>query len=596
MKTTRTLLIAAIGVLMMTPLLLADLEIGAQLRITPSPRADLEVYVWPDRGMDGVYYPGENINVNVEVTRDAFLVLYNIDSRGHMRILFPSAPWEDNFVQAGDVISFPRGYDDYDWTIEGPAGTEYIQAIASEIPISLPEWPVYLQSVNSSSYIAPELRNFRSDGDRYHYIDVVNRNITGRYYDWCATDVATFQVRSVPRYQHSYDYDPWPDVFYGSVYIGWPIGSRIYVDNIYIGVAPCYIPRHYTGRRVITCYDGQRLIRRHEFNCFSKRDYYSNNHFGDSRGHVYKKGRWDANDHFRYEKDSAKKNRYLVYDRDDDRWDDDDRGRSKSTTRGGYGDDDDNDDRGSRVKGDDDDRRNYGSDNSNGKAVPGREKRADDNNNSNFKIVKPSTKSADVKNSSKSDAGKVKRSESNGASNFKIMKQPTTSSADVKSSAKSSAGSVKRSESNGASNFKIMKQPTTSSADVKSSAKSSAGSVKRSEGNSNANSKIAKQPTNASADVRSSAKSGSGNVKRSEGNSNANYKIAKQPTTSSAGNVQRSDAGAKKSSQAEVSNAKRSSSSGKVKVAEAGKSDAANAKSAGKSGKSSSAKRSKGGN
>ncbi len=560
MKTARTLLIAAIGVLMMTPLLLADVEIGAQLRITPRPRADLEVYVWPDRGMDGVYYPGENINVNVEVTRDAFLILYNIDSRGHMRILFPSAPWEDNFVQAGDVISFPRSYDDYDWTIEGPAGTEYIQAIASEIPISLPEWPVYLQSVNPGSRIAPEMRDFRAGSDRYHYIDVVNRNITGRYYDWCATDVATFQVRPFPRYQHSYDYDPWPDVFYGEVYIGWPIGSRIYVDNIYIGVAPCWVPRHYTGRRVITCYDGRRLIRRHEVNCFSKRDYYRNNRFGDSRGCVYKKGRWDADDHFRYEKSSGKRNHYRVYDRDDDRWDDDDRGRYKSSTRGGY-DGDDDDDRGSRVKNDDDDRRDFNSGKSNGKDVFGREKRAVDDNNSNFKIMKPSTKSADVKSSSKSDAGKVKRSESSGTSNYKVLKQPTTSSVDMKSSSKSGTGSAKRSEGSSAANYKI-----------------------------------AKQPTNASAGVRSSAKSGSREMKRSDGNSNANYKIAKQPTASSASNVKRGDVGVKKSSHTEVSTAKRSSSSGNVKVAEAYKSDAANAKTAGKSGKGSSAKRSKGGN
>ena len=399
MKATRTLLIAAIGVLMMTPVLLADVEIDAQLRITPRPRADLEVYVWPDRGMDGVYYPGENINVNVEVTRDAFLILYNIDSRGNMRILFPSAPWEDNFVQAGDVIRFPRSYDDYDWTIEGPAGTEYVQAIASEVPISLPEWPVYMQSVNSGGRFAPELRDFRSGSDRYHYIDVVNRNITGRYYDWCATDVATFQVRPVPRYQHTYDYDPWPDVFYGEIYIGWPFGARIYVDNIYIGVAPCWVPRHYTGRRIITCYDGPRLIRRHEVRCFSKRDYYSNNRFGGLHAFVYKKGRWDADVHFRYEKESGKRNRYRVYDRDDSRDYDDDRGRAKSssTRRSGI---DDNDFR----------------------------QKQDADNSRDLKTGKASRKSAPAQ---------VKTADRNGAANFRIMKQPSSSDATAKRTSKS---------------------------------------------------------------------------------------------------------------------------------------------------------------
>lgn len=510
MKTTRTLLIAVIGVLMLTPALLADVEIGAQLRITPRPRADLEVYVWPDRGMDGVYYPGENINVNVEVTRDAFLILYNIDSRGNMRILFPSAPWEDNFVQAGDVISFPRSYDDYDWTIEGPAGTEYIQAIASEIPISMPEWPVYLQSVGSTSYIAPEMRNFRAGSDRYHYIDIVNRNICGRYYDWCATDVATFQVRSYPRYLHSYDYDPWPDVFYGEVYIGWPIGSRIYVDNIYIGVAPCWIPRHYTGRRVITCYDGNRLIRRHEVNCFSKRDYYSNNRFGDSRGYVYKKGRWDADDHFRYEKSSDKRNRYRVYDRDDDRWDDDDdRGRYKSSTRGGY----DDDDRGSRVKNDDDDRRNYNSGKSNGKDVIRLEKRADNANKSNFKIVKPSTKSAEVKSSSKSDAARAKRTESNGTSNFKVLKQPISASGDAKRTTKSETANAKRAESvNNAKAAPARVENSGRSNDTRASVESAKRTT------TNGKLKIAASSKSDAAKAKSSAKGGKGSSsKRTKG-------------------------------------------------------------------------------
>lgn len=548
MKTTRTLLIAAIGVLMMTPLLVADVNIDAQLRITPRPRADLEVYVWPDRGMDGVYYPGENINVNVEVTRDAFLILYNIDSRGHMRILFPSAPWEDNFVEAGDVISFPRAWDDYDWTIEGPAGTEYIQAIASEIPISLPEWPVYLQSVNSVSRIAPELRDFRSGSDRYHYIDVVNRNLCGRYYDWCATDVATFQVRPFPRYQHSYDYDPWPDVFYGEIYIGWPFGARIYVDNIYIGVAPCWIPRRYTGRRVITCYDGPRLIRRHEVNCFPKRDYYVNNRFGDSRACVYKKGRWDADHHFRYEKDYGKKNRYRLYDRSES-WDDDDgRGlyKSKDARRG----DNDYDDDNGRKKQDADGWRDDDLGKSNGKADQSRDKRSADDGQGNFKIVKPPTNtSADVK-LSKSENPKAKRSVNNGSLDSKILTQPTSSDAGGRRSSKSESATVKRDDNNSTSNFKILKQPTSNENSAMRSAKSGAADAKRSESGQ-------------------SAKSANARVETSSRNND---------------------------SKESVGTAKRGDSSARAKVAEVGKSDDAKSKSSGKNGKGSSSKRSKGGN
>lgn len=435
MKTTRTFLITTMAVLFMTPALLADVQIGAQLRITPQPRGDLEVYVWPDRGMDGIYYPGENINVNVEVTRDAFLILYNIDTRGRLNILFPASPWEDNFVEARDVISFPRGWDEYDWTIEGPAGTEYIQAIASEIPIGLPEWPVYMERVNTSARIAPELRDFNAGSDRYYYIDVVNRNICGRYYDWCATDVATFQVRPYPRYHRVTDWDPWPDVFYGEIYIGWPVGARIYVDGIYIGIAPCRIPRYYTGHRVITCYDGPRLIRRHEVNCFPKRDYYVSNHFKGIRDYVYKKGRWDAGDHFRYEKDSGKSNRYRIYDRSTSR-DDDDNVRWKSSSRESRDDD--------KKKQDVDRWRDDDLGKSKAKVeskpAPARVKTADRDDNQNFRIIEqPSKKGTSSKGSSRESDFVIKRDAGSGgskASTARVESAERTGKKKAESSAK----------------------------------------------------------------------------------------------------------------------------------------------------------------
>ncbi len=87
------------------------------------------------------------------------------------------------------------------------------------------------------------------------------------------------------------------------------------------------------------------MIRRHEVNCFPKRDYYVHNRFHDSRAFVYKKGRNDAYDHFRYEKDSDKRNQYRIYDRGRGRWDDDDddggdRWKSTDSYKRGRDDDD----------------------------------------------------------------------------------------------------------------------------------------------------------------------------------------------------------------------------------------------------------------
>ncbi|MEW5701927.1 MAG: DUF4384 domain-containing protein [Candidatus Zixiibacteriota bacterium] len=246
-----------------------------KIQIVPVPKEDLQVWIWPDRGEGATYREGDPIAFHVEATRDCFLILYDIDTRGRLQVLFPADPWDDNFVAAGESIRFPRPQDGYDWRVDGPAGTEYVQAIASEFPIALPDWPVYLRSVNGDDGVCPdpELRDFRCGGDPLAYMEIVNRKIAGRYWDWCAADLATFYVR--PRHIHhvSVIWDPWPDYFYGEIYIGWPVGGRIYIDGVYIGIAPLWIPRHHYGRHVITCYSGTRLVRRHTVAFHPKREY-----------------------------------------------------------------------------------------------------------------------------------------------------------------------------------------------------------------------------------------------------------------------------------------------------------------------------------
>ncbi|MEW5701037.1 MAG: DUF4384 domain-containing protein [Candidatus Zixiibacteriota bacterium] len=246
-----------------------------KIQIVPVPNEDLQVWIWPDRGEGATYREGDPIAFYVEATRDCFLILYDIDTRGRLQMLFPADPWDDNFITAGESIRFPRPQDGYDWRVDGPAGTEYVQAIASEFPIPLPDWPVYLRSVNGGDGVCadPELRDFRCGDDRLGYMDIVNHKIAGRYWDWCAADLATFEVRPRRIHHVSVVWDPWPDVFYGQIYIGWPIGGRIYIDGIYIGIAPLWIPRHHYGRHVITCYSGSRLVRRHRIEFRPKREY-----------------------------------------------------------------------------------------------------------------------------------------------------------------------------------------------------------------------------------------------------------------------------------------------------------------------------------
>lgn len=276
MKTIRQIsLLALAAVLLAAPSALADAQIS--IDVGGCVRPDLEVFVWPDRGVDGVYHPGDQIRVFFEVTQDCYVVLYDIDTRGRLHILFPFDPWQDNYVHAGRVYELPNDWDNFALTVEGPTGTEYIQAVASPYPFDLPDWPIYTNSPGMYPSTCPDrtLNDFRAGRDPMAYIDKVNRRLARHRWEYCATDLARFYVhRPLMRpYRTRFYPDPWYDVYYGDIYIGWPIGARIYINDIFIGIAPCHVPRLPFGFHWIRCYDGHRLVREHRIRYRHKREY-----------------------------------------------------------------------------------------------------------------------------------------------------------------------------------------------------------------------------------------------------------------------------------------------------------------------------------
>ena len=48
------------------------------------------VEVWTDRGEDAVYEPGDAMQIKVRTSDDAYLLVYEIDSEGNVRVLYPS--------------------------------------------------------------------------------------------------------------------------------------------------------------------------------------------------------------------------------------------------------------------------------------------------------------------------------------------------------------------------------------------------------------------------------------------------------------------------------------------------------------------------
>ena len=208
----------------------------------------LDVEIWTD-GEE--YYSGDNIRISFQADENCYVAIYNIDTRGRVNLLFPDSPAEDNWIEGNRIYRLPAGYDDYQLTVHGPEGIEFLHIIASRHPFPIPDW------FGGSGLVC--------DDDPYDFIDYIDA-----VYFACegncaqAFDLTSFTVnewndyyfRPVYRHHHHhYHYPDWDWWYYGGVYIDYPFGATIYIDGIYWGIAPLFIPRIYYGWHHITIYD-----------------------------------------------------------------------------------------------------------------------------------------------------------------------------------------------------------------------------------------------------------------------------------------------------------------------------------------------------
>jgi hypothetical protein len=214
-------------------------------RVIREPHLDVEV--WVDKGEGAIYHPGENIKVYFQASRDCYVVIYNIDTRGYVQLLYPVDDDDDPYVEGGRVYRIPDRFDDYELTVDGPDGVEYIQAVASAGPLDLPNFP------GEYSYEG-EIYAYQLDGeDPFEFMAEINSEIAP--YDY-ASDVCIFSVE----YPHPKWYY-WPkvayvdrpvDLYWGGVYFDYPWGVDVWIDGVFYGVTPITIPYLVVGRHYVS--------------------------------------------------------------------------------------------------------------------------------------------------------------------------------------------------------------------------------------------------------------------------------------------------------------------------------------------------------
>ncbi|PLV56945.1 PEGA domain-containing protein [Thermotoga sp. SG1] len=94
------------------------------------------VDVWLDKPEGSVYNVGERIEIFVKSSRDAYILVYDINAQGKVTLIFPNKYESDNFVRANEIKKIPSK-STYSLRVSSPYGKEYIQVIASTTPISI---------------------------------------------------------------------------------------------------------------------------------------------------------------------------------------------------------------------------------------------------------------------------------------------------------------------------------------------------------------------------------------------------------------------------------------------------------------------------
>jgi hypothetical protein len=103
----------------------------------------LEARVWLDRGEEPVLRRGERARIYYRVSESAFVAVFQIDTNGTARMIFPSSPRENHFARGGRDyrILFPGS--SY-WYVDDDPGMGYFFVVASPVPFDFsqfgPSW------------------------------------------------------------------------------------------------------------------------------------------------------------------------------------------------------------------------------------------------------------------------------------------------------------------------------------------------------------------------------------------------------------------------------------------------------------------------
>ena len=198
---------------------------------------DPPIQIWINN--DGRFLRGDRAKVHVRAEDDGYLVVLHADAEGHLRVLFPIDPTDDNFVRGGKKyeVEGRGGRDAFD--VGDQAGRGSVYAAISRSPFRFDEFVLS----GHWDYKVLEPRQLAEDPEP-ELIELVRRMAQGSF-DY---DVMSYYVVDRVVYANDYSYSRpyYNDFYYGGFGCGYydRCGSGVSV-SLFFG-RPFY-RRHYYG-------------------------------------------------------------------------------------------------------------------------------------------------------------------------------------------------------------------------------------------------------------------------------------------------------------------------------------------------------------
>ena len=193
-----------------------------------NPHPPFSLRLWLDKERGATYAPGDKIKISFQASQDSYVILYNYDSEGRVKILFPNRNSPRNLVRAGEIKSIEGILDP-----NTRPGIEYVQGFATIRPMFLNNRE---RDLISKEFMPEISKNFRTFTNIIKGI-IVSIPSTA----WTSSNILSYRVRSAA-----------PPTHYGRIVAtSQPQGAKVYLDNVYRGTTPLNLDRVAAGQHQI---------------------------------------------------------------------------------------------------------------------------------------------------------------------------------------------------------------------------------------------------------------------------------------------------------------------------------------------------------